>query len=264
MRAAGSRNHCRRAQFGAIRCWLSQGIVQKTVIVLQQSKSYLPIWRGRRSLQWTRTGNSQLSRCVERLKALRARAPRRTRQAAAATPNSSPATTANTAGSSGLVAYKLDRISCTATIGSLTAWHGPSVAQLLDGLSASDAAFRPADDAHNIWELVLHIAQWDVICARRLQGEDIRITTGDPEDWPPLPAVLSDESWNATLQQLKAAQEDLLNTVGATEDAQISQTVPHYGWTKYLMIHGTLHHDLYHAGQIGLLRRLAADNRYSP
>lgn len=141
--------------------------------------------------------------------------------------------------------------------GKSTAWHGPSVWQLLDGVKAAEAACRPAPDVHNIWELVLHIAKWDVICARRLRGEDIRITTGDPGDWPPLPAF-SNESWIATLQQLTTAQEDLLTTVAAMEDEQLMHTVPHYGWTNYLMIHGTLHHDLYHAGQIGLLRKLAA------
>lgn len=143
--------------------------------------------------------------------------------------------------------------------GKSTAWHGSSVCQLLDGVNASEAAFRLTPDVHNIWELVLHIAQWDVICARRLRGEDIRITTGDPGDWPPLPAF-SNEPWIATLQHLETAQKDLLTTVAAMENEQLMHTVPHYGWTNYLMIHGTLHHDLYHAGQAGLLRQLAATN----
>src|SRR3979411_2158083 len=83
-----------------------------------------------------------------------------------------------------------------------TAWHGPSIRQLLTGVGASNAARKPIANGPSIWELVLHIAQWDSICARRLAGEDIRLTTGDPEDWPALPAV-SEDSWNATLKRLK-------------------------------------------------------------
>jgi uncharacterized damage-inducible protein DinB len=135
------------------------------------------------------------------------------------------------------------------------AWHGPSLLKLLDGVTAEMAAQKPVGHFHSIWELVLHIAQWDDICCRRLTGENISTTTGDPEDWPTVEAV-SEQAWSETLERLKGSQAALLEAVAALAPEQLLETVPGWGWSKYLMVHGTLHHDLYHAGQIALIRKV--------
>jgi len=68
------------------------------------------------------------------------------------------------------------------------AWHGPSMDQVLDGVSAAQAAAHPIAGAHSIWELVLHAAAWAEISRDRLRGE--RIADPSPEeDWPPLTAT---------------------------------------------------------------------------
>jgi hypothetical protein len=135
------------------------------------------------------------------------------------------------------------------------AWHGPSLMKLLDGVTAEMAARKPIGHFHSIWELVLHIAQWDEICSRRLRGENISTTTGDPEDWPEVQTV-SEQAWSAALERLKRSQAALLEAIGILAPEQLLETVPGWGWSKYLMIHGTLHHDLYHAGQIALVRKV--------
>ena len=61
-------------------------------------------------------------------------------------------------------------------------WHGPSLHKLLDDVTAEKAWLRSIPTGHDIWELVLRIAAWDEICARRLRGEVILATTGSPED----------------------------------------------------------------------------------
>jgi uncharacterized damage-inducible protein DinB len=134
-----------------------------------------------------------------------------------------------------------------------TAWHGPSVRRVLDGVTWT-AARRRTRGAHSIWELTLHIAVWDEICRRRLEGEVIRTTTGDPGDWPPPPRA-TPANWAATLRRLNRAQDALVAVVRGLSARDLSRKTPGWPWTNRLMIHGTLHHDLYHAGQIALLRR---------
>jgi uncharacterized damage-inducible protein DinB len=133
-------------------------------------------------------------------------------------------------------------------------WHGPSLDALLDGLDAEQAAARPIAGAHSIWELVLHLAVWDEIAARRLEGETTDMTTGSPGDWVETGAT-TPEAWRAALARLRRAQDALLAAVERLPPAALDQLSPGRAWTQYTQAHGTLHHDLYHAGQIALLRR---------
>lgn len=133
-------------------------------------------------------------------------------------------------------------------------WHGPSIRAIVSDIPWT-VARRRTRGAHSIWELTLHIAVWDEICRRRLEGERIRITTGDVGDWPAVPKA-SKATWNSTLRRLFRAQEALVRTITRLSARDLSRKTPGYAWTNRLMIEGTLHHDLYHAGQIALLKRL--------
>lgn len=133
------------------------------------------------------------------------------------------------------------------------AWHGPSVQTVLAGLTAAAAA-RRLDRGHSIWEIVLHIALWDEICARRLAGEVIAHTTGDPGDWPDCPPP-SEDAWQDACARLRRAQVALIEAVATLDLDSLARQTPGCRWTNYTMVHGTLHHDLYHAGQIALLRK---------
>lgn len=133
-------------------------------------------------------------------------------------------------------------------------WHGPSLRKLLEGVTAEQAARKPVPDGHSIWELCLHIAAWDEICARRLAGEDLRATTGSPEDWPAVGATTASD-WQAALTRLREAQQTLVRSVARLAEARLDEKTVGWPWTNHTMIHGTLHHDLYHAGQIALLKR---------
>jgi uncharacterized damage-inducible protein DinB len=134
------------------------------------------------------------------------------------------------------------------------AWHGPCLRKLLDGVTAADAARRPLASTHSIWELVLHIAVWDEICARRLGGELVEATTGSPVDWPAV-GETTDEAWRGALARLARAQATLAEAVESLGDASLEESAAGCSWTNHRMIHGTLHHDLYHAGQIAYIRR---------
>jgi uncharacterized damage-inducible protein DinB len=132
------------------------------------------------------------------------------------------------------------------------AWHGPSLMALLEGVSPADAAKRPVAAAHSIWELMNHIAAWNRIVERRLRDETVKVT---PEmDWPMVP-IASDVTWKRALDNLRESRAVLRKTVEGLTDAQLDEHPPGLPDSRYILLHGLVQHDLYHAGQIALLRR---------
>jgi uncharacterized damage-inducible protein DinB len=136
------------------------------------------------------------------------------------------------------------------------AWHGDSVFEILEGVTAARAAARPIKSAHTIWELVLHIAAWDGAVLRRMGG--VAVTLSDAENFPAVKDA-SDAAWRGALAQVRRVHEDLVKTVAALPDSRLDEVVPgkegaHY--TFYYMLHGVVQHELYHAGQIALLKKM--------
>jgi len=135
------------------------------------------------------------------------------------------------------------------------AWHGDSLFEILKGVTAARAAARPIAGAHSIWELVLHIAAWDGAVLRRLGGDAVELS--DAENFPPV-MDLSEAAWRAALAKVRRIHEELVAAVAALPDSRLDEMVPgkegaHY--TFYYMLHGVVQHELYHAGQIALLKK---------
>jgi uncharacterized damage-inducible protein DinB len=134
------------------------------------------------------------------------------------------------------------------------AWHGTPVRTMLDDVDAGLASARPIAGAHTIWELLAHITWWLEAATRRLDGEVVEAT--HDEDWPPSPPT-SSARWTAARSALGAAHERLIAAVGRLKDEDLERPTPGKDYTKYVLLHGVLQHTLYHAGQIGLLKRAA-------
>jgi uncharacterized damage-inducible protein DinB len=134
------------------------------------------------------------------------------------------------------------------------AWHGPSLRELLDGVTAEQAAARPLPDAHSIWELVNHIAAWERIVMRRLQGEVIS-DVPDEINFPPV-ADPSEAAWLAALQRLDETNRELREAIKQIDDTKLQEPTPGKEHPLYIELYGALQHDLYHAGQIALLKKL--------
>lgn len=129
------------------------------------------------------------------------------------------------------------------------AWHGPNLRQSLRGVSAQMAAWRPAPGRHNIWEIAVHAAYWKYVARRRLLGEKRGSFVLKGSNWFKRPTQLSEKAWRADLALL------------ASEHEKLRQAVKDYGAGKALQVQsplivGVAFHDVYHAGQIRLLRRL--------
>jgi uncharacterized damage-inducible protein DinB len=133
------------------------------------------------------------------------------------------------------------------------AWHGPSVLELLAGLTAAQAASHPIAGAHSIWELVLHIRTDYDLLLRRLAGDGHQLTP--TEDWPACPEP-TDENWQRTVQELTLANATLRQAVREFPEERLdTPLVPDVPSTAYMQFIGVTQHNLYHAGQIALLKR---------
>jgi hypothetical protein len=133
------------------------------------------------------------------------------------------------------------------------AWHGPSLLDLLDGLTAAQAASHPIPGAHSIWELVLHVSSDYDLLLRRLAGDGHPLTAN--EDWPACPQP-TEINWHETVQGLKRGSEKLRRAVRAFPDDRLDELlVPESPYTAYAQFIGVTQHNLYHAGQIALLKR---------
>ena len=136
------------------------------------------------------------------------------------------------------------------------AWHGPSVLKLLEGITAQQAAAHPIPGAHSIWELTLHIAAWERACKRRLEGDPAQLT--DQEDWRPINDT-SDAAWESTMQHLIDNHRELLNAIAKVDESRLNEPImkdPNIPFSSvYVTLHGGVQHDLYHAGQIAMLKK---------
>src|SRR5215468_6269174 len=90
------------------------------------------------------------------------------------------------------------------------AWHGPSVLETLEGVSAEQAAAHPIAGAHSIWELVLHLCGTYDLVLRRLDGDGRQLT--ESEDWPSVPEARA-ENWSDSVRVLKQLNEDLREVI---------------------------------------------------
>jgi uncharacterized damage-inducible protein DinB len=132
------------------------------------------------------------------------------------------------------------------------AWHGPALLELLRDMDAATAAAKPLPDVHSIWELVMHIAAWDNAASRRLAGEKWQ-----PEGTANFPVVPkpTEGAWRKAVADAKRAHDVLVKTVAALPDSRLRERVPGKKYDFYFMLHGVAQHELYHAGQIAILKK---------
>ena len=132
------------------------------------------------------------------------------------------------------------------------AWHGPSVREALQKVSAARAAARPIPEAHSIWEITLHITSWDDAVRRWLAGQNF--PSSDIDDWPAVRDT-SEAAWAEAIARLKAGQRALRAVVAAFDKSNLMSVPPGRTTTPYELMLGIIQHAIYHAGQIALLRK---------
>jgi uncharacterized damage-inducible protein DinB len=136
------------------------------------------------------------------------------------------------------------------------AWHGPALLELLADVDAATAAAHPLPNVHSIWELVLHVAAWDDAVNRRIVlgrlGRALELN--DAENFPPV-RDKSAAAWKKTIAHAKKTHAALLKTVKALPDRRLRDRVPGKKYDIGFMLEGVVQHELYHAGQIAILKK---------
>lgn len=131
------------------------------------------------------------------------------------------------------------------------AWPGPSVGELLKGVDAALAQRRILPGAHNIWELVLHVTAWQAATLHAVRGDKMPQLDGQ-DDWPIKGDT--DQDWREAVDRLERVNEELVASLANFPDERLSDTVPGRDFSFYFLLHGVAHHNLYHAGQMALLK----------
>jgi uncharacterized damage-inducible protein DinB len=133
------------------------------------------------------------------------------------------------------------------------AWHGPSVLESLEGVTPEAAYEHPIAGAHSIWELVLHLTGTYRLVLRRLDGDDRQLASD--EDWPSVPTPTL-ANWQDTIRSLRDLNAKIRHAVLAFDSDRLDEPLvaepPYTAYTQFL---GLTQHDLYHAGQIAILKR---------
>jgi uncharacterized damage-inducible protein DinB len=138
-------------------------------------------------------------------------------------------------------------------------WHGSPLLAILDGVSAAQAAARPLPRGHSIWELVLHVTAWKNEVRKRVSGAPA--TEPEEGDWPPV-GNATEPRWDEARQRLQQAHDRLTAAIRQLSEDTLFQPTNDprnrplgLGVPYYVLLHGIVQHDVYHAGQIALLKK---------
>jgi uncharacterized damage-inducible protein DinB len=132
------------------------------------------------------------------------------------------------------------------------AWHGPSVREIIEDMTAEEAAARPLEGVHTPWELVLHMAAWLEIVRRRAGGDEAVPT--EAENFPAVPEA-TEAAWAEARERLDRAHTDLQHMLETFGSDVLDRRVADKGYTVGFMLHGAIQHTLYHAGQVAILKK---------
>jgi DinB superfamily len=142
-------------------------------------------------------------------------------------------------------------------------WHGTNLRGSIRGLTPAAAAWRPAKNRHNIWEIVVHAAYWKYAVLRRLTGQKRGSFPLKGSNWFVRPetslkarATAATADWRADVALLDRMHAGLREAIAALPERELHVTPRGSKVSNFAIIAGIAAHDLYHAGQIQLLKRL--------
>lgn len=137
-------------------------------------------------------------------------------------------------------------------------WYGEPLESILSSVTYEEATFLPKGGDRSISHYLTHLIQWRVFCLEKIQSRvEENIELNSAEDWP-MTIPTTEEEWAAIKGQYVALTNKLLEAVFRMEDIQLDETVPGKNYTYEFLLEGIIDHDLYHFGQISLLKRLSA------
>lgn len=138
-------------------------------------------------------------------------------------------------------------------------WHGTNLRGSIRRVSPQQAAWRPAPTRHNIWEIVVHAAYWKYAVWRRLSGEARGSFPLKVSNWFQRPEAPTERAWRSDIALLEEMHRSLRAAIAALSNTELRRTPSGSKVSNFEIVSGIAAHDLYHAGQIQLLKRLSPD-----
>jgi hypothetical protein len=135
-------------------------------------------------------------------------------------------------------------------------WHGPNLRGSLRGITPSQAAWRPAPNRHNIWELTVHAAYWKYVGVRRLSGAKRGSFDLKGSNWFERSGQPTKAEWRRDLQLLEQSHRTFREVVAGMTPRDLARTPAGSEFSNFGLVSGVAAHDIYHAGQVQLLKRL--------
>lgn len=136
------------------------------------------------------------------------------------------------------------------------AWHGPNLRGSIRGVTAHEASWRPKAGRHNIWEIAVHAAYWKYTVRRRLLGEKRGSFSLQGSNWFLRPVERSEQAWRADVAILDGEHQRLRDAVSALQPEYLERPARGSKTLVRRLIAGIALHDVYHAGQIQLIKKL--------
>lgn len=127
------------------------------------------------------------------------------------------------------------------------AWHGPTIKKVLSDIRSENAGWR-IGNSHSIIEIVQHMTAWRSFVVHKLRGDkdfDISDETNFPKG----------NDWNKAIAEFDEIQGQLLKAIASFDKEKLSDLVPNRKYSFNKLLHGIVHHDLYHLGQITMIIR---------
>jgi uncharacterized damage-inducible protein DinB len=135
-------------------------------------------------------------------------------------------------------------------------WHGTNLRGSIRGLTIQEALWRPSSGRHNIWEIVVHCAYWKYAVRRRILGEKRGSFPIKGSNWFRRTGNLTETQWRSDVQLMEECHRSLRSIVTKLHAKDLKH-IPHGSTVDNAMIlTGIASHDVYHAGQIQILKRL--------
>jgi hypothetical protein len=143
------------------------------------------------------------------------------------------------------------------------AWHGTNLKGSIKGLDIQTVSWRPSSGRHNIWEIAVHAAYWKYVVRRRLLTEPAGSFPLNGSNWFPRPVSPGpqEKAWKADVKLLNDSHLRLLEAVAHVKKQSLNFVPPGCKTSSLMLISGIAAHDLYHAGQIQLLKKLCPRKR---
>jgi hypothetical protein len=136
-------------------------------------------------------------------------------------------------------------------------WHGTNLRGSLRGVSVEQAVWRPTPQRHNIWEIVVHAAYWKYVVRRRLAGETRGSFPIKGSNWFRRTRDSNESAWKTDVALLDQMHRSMRDAIAAMPIHELNRIPRGLKTSNFVLISGIAAHDLYHAGQIQLLKRLS-------